>query len=84
MLEIVGADPGRNPYRVAWMFDGKLIGMEQLPRLISGNCPNCSSTEIIVKMIHPDDRAVLAATAQKALAELGSFSSEFRVVTTDG
>ena len=31
-----------------------LIGMEQLPRLVSGNCPNCSSTEIIVKMVHPD------------------------------
>jgi hypothetical protein len=36
------------------MFDAKLIGMEQLPRLVSGNCPNCSSTEIIVKTIHSD------------------------------
>jgi hypothetical protein len=54
MLEIVGADPGRNPYLAAWMFDGRLMGMEQLPRLVSGNCPNCSSTEIIVKTIHPD------------------------------
>jgi hypothetical protein len=35
------------------MFDGTLISMEQLPRLVSGNCPNCSSTEIIVKTIHP-------------------------------
>jgi hypothetical protein len=40
--------------RAAWMFDATLIGMEQLPRLVSGNCPNCSSTEIIVKTIHPD------------------------------
>src|ERR1700722_16549302 len=31
-----------------------LIGMEQLPRLVSGNCPNCSSTEIIVKTVDPD------------------------------
>ncbi len=36
-----------------------LVGMEQhltlpLPRLVSGNCPACSSTEIVVKTIHPD------------------------------
>jgi hypothetical protein len=40
--------------QAAWMFDDTLIGMEQLPRLVSGNCPNCSSTEIIIKTIHPD------------------------------
>jgi hypothetical protein len=50
----VGADPGRNPYLVAWMFDGRLMGMEQLPRLVSGNCPNCSSAEIIVKTVDTD------------------------------
>jgi predicted RNA-binding Zn-ribbon protein involved in translation (DUF1610 family) len=37
-----------------WIVDARLIGMEQLPRLVSGNCPNCSSTEIIVKTIHLD------------------------------
>jgi hypothetical protein len=35
------------------------IAMEQrlplrLPRLVSGNCPACSSTEIVVKTIQPD------------------------------
>jgi hypothetical protein len=42
------------PRAATWMFDATLIGMEQLPRLVSGNCPNCSSTEIIVKTIHSD------------------------------
>jgi PAS domain S-box-containing protein len=36
------------------------------------------------EMIHPDDREALKGTAQKAIAETGSFSSEFRVVTPDG
>src|ERR1700722_9654613 len=36
------------------------------------------------KMIHPDDQAALAATAEAAMAKLGSFSSEFRIVTSDG
>jgi hypothetical protein len=40
--------------QAASMVDDTLIGMEQLPRLVSGNCPNCSSTEIIVKTIYPD------------------------------
>jgi hypothetical protein len=33
-----------------------LVGMEPLPlpRLASGNCPACSSTEIVVKTIQPD------------------------------
>jgi len=35
-------------------------------------------------MIHPDDRAALDATAHQAMAELGPFSSEFRVLTTEG
>jgi hypothetical protein len=38
----------------ACVFDDTLSCMEQLPRLVSGNCPNCSSTEIIVKTVHPD------------------------------
>ena len=36
------------------------------------------------KMIYPDDRASLDAAANKAMAEGGSFSSEFRLVTRDG
>ena len=36
------------------------------------------------EMIHPDDRAALDAAAHKAMAEIGSFSSEFRVITPDG
>jgi two-component system sensor histidine kinase/response regulator len=36
------------------------------------------------EMIHPDDRSALDATAKQAMAEMGSFSSEFRVVTPDG
>jgi hypothetical protein len=28
----------------------------ELPRLVSGNCQNCSSTEIVVKRIAPDGR----------------------------
>src|SRR3984957_12848835 len=35
-------------------------------------------------MIHPDDRGALKVTAEKAIAEAGSFSSEFRVVTPEG
>src|ERR1700722_7553381 len=35
-------------------------------------------------MIHPDDREALKVTAEKAIAEAGSFSSEFRVVTPEG
>ena len=33
------------------------------------------------EMIHPDDRAALDAVAEKAMAEIGSFSTEFRVIT---
>ena len=36
------------------------------------------------EMIHPDDRVRLNAEAQKAMAEIGSLNSEFRVVTPDG
>jgi len=28
--------------------------MEQLPRLVNGNCPECDGTEIVVKKIQPD------------------------------
>src|SRR5580698_1992660 len=35
------------------------------------------------QMIHPDDRASLDAIAEKAMAEIGSFSSEFRVITPE-
>ena len=35
-------------------------------------------------MIYPDDRASLDAAATKAMAEGGSFSSEFRLVTRNG
>jgi two-component system sensor histidine kinase/response regulator len=36
------------------------------------------------QMIHPDDRGALDAAAQKAMAEIGSLNSEFRVLTPDG
>jgi two-component system, sensor histidine kinase and response regulator len=36
------------------------------------------------EMIHPDDREMLNATAERAMAELGSFDAEFRVVLADG
>jgi PAS domain S-box-containing protein len=36
------------------------------------------------EMIYPDDREALDAAGNKAIAENGSFSSEFRVVTPDG
>jgi PAS domain S-box-containing protein len=36
------------------------------------------------EMIHPDDQEALKGMAQKAIAENGSFSSEFRVVTPEG
>jgi PAS domain S-box-containing protein len=36
------------------------------------------------EMIHPDDRAALNAAAQKAMAELGSFNAEFRLIIPDG
>jgi hypothetical protein len=28
----------------------------ELPRLVTGNCQNCSSTEIVVKRIAPDGK----------------------------
>ena len=36
------------------------------------------------EMIHPDDQEALKATAEKAIKDTGSFSSEFRVVTPEG
>jgi len=33
------------------------------------------------EMIHPGDRAALDTVAEKAMAEIGSFSTEFRVIT---
>jgi two-component system sensor histidine kinase/response regulator len=36
------------------------------------------------QMIHPGDLDALNAVAHKAIAEIGSFTSEFRVITADG
>jgi PAS domain S-box-containing protein len=36
------------------------------------------------EMIHPDDIAPLNVKAEKAIAELGSFNAEFRIVLPDG
>ncbi|HTW66521.1 MAG TPA: response regulator [Bryobacteraceae bacterium] len=36
------------------------------------------------EMIHPEDREALNATARRAMAEMGSFDAEFRVVLADG
>jgi two-component system, sensor histidine kinase and response regulator len=36
------------------------------------------------KMIHPDDREVLNATVRNAIAGLGTFAADFRIITPNG
>ncbi|MGD0135333.1 MAG: hypothetical protein ABSE57_25080 [Bryobacteraceae bacterium] len=51
--------PSKTVFKIAHFsytheFNARFVGMKDLPHLVRGNCPDCPSTEIIVKEIDQD------------------------------